>query len=93
MNVLDFNVSFTLFKMNQYLYHVSLVPLLIFNKKWHQILQDDCCDDLYIKLIPGSDTIRRCGPVGVGVTLAVGFKTLTLVPGNQSSTSCLQMKM
>lgn len=29
MNVLDFNMSFILFKMIQYLYHVSLVPLFI----------------------------------------------------------------
>jgi hypothetical protein len=27
-----------------------------------------CCDGLYM-LGPGSGTIRRCGPVGVGVSL------------------------
>jgi hypothetical protein len=29
-------------------------------------------------LSEGNGTIRRCGPVGVGVSLGVGFKTLTL---------------
>ena len=29
-----------------------------------------CCDGLYM-LGPGSGTIRRCGPVGVGVSLWV----------------------
>jgi len=57
------------------------------------------CDGWYI-LGPGSGTIRRCGPVGVGVallewvwpcwsrcvTVGVGFKTLTL-----ASLSSLQM--
>jgi hypothetical protein len=36
-----------------------------------------CCDGLYM-LGPGSGTIRRRGPVGVGVTVGVGFKILIL---------------
>jgi hypothetical protein len=28
------------------------------------------CDDLYM-FSPGSGTIRRCGPIGVGVSLGV----------------------
>jgi hypothetical protein len=35
------------------------------------------CDGLYM-LSPGSGTIRKCGPVGVGVSLDMGFKTLIL---------------
>ena len=35
------------------------------------------CDGLYV-LGPRSGTIRRCGLVGVGVTVGVGFNTLVL---------------
>jgi hypothetical protein len=36
-----------------------------------------CCDSLCM-LGLGSYLIRRCGPVGVGVSLGVGFKILIL---------------
>ena len=47
---------------------------------------------------PESDTIRRCGFVGVGivllwrkcVTVSMGFKTLILAAWIQASPSCLQ---
>jgi hypothetical protein len=45
-------------------------------------------------LSPGSGTIRRCGPIGIGVLmLSVGLKTFTLAAGSQYSASSLQMKM
>ena len=49
-----------------------------------------CCDGLYM-LGPGSGTIRRCGPVGVGVSLWVwAIRPSSELPGSQFSTSGLQ---
>ena len=49
------------------------------------------CDGL---LGPGSGTIRRCGPVAVGVSLWVWtIRSSSSLPGSQYSASSLQMKM
>ena len=40
------------------------------------------CDSLYM-LGPQSGTIRRCGLVGVSVTVGMGFKALVLVAWKQ----------
>jgi hypothetical protein len=51
------------------------------------------CDGWYV-FGPGSGTIIRCGPVGVGVLLWVwALRPLAQLPGSQFSTSSLQMKM
>jgi hypothetical protein len=51
------------------------------------------CDGLYM-LSLGSGTIRRCGPVGVGVSLWVwDIRPSFWLPGRQHSASSLQMKM
>ena len=51
------------------------------------------CDGLYM-LGPGSGTIRRCGLLGVGVSLWVWtLRPLSYLPESQSSPSSLQMKM
>jgi hypothetical protein len=50
------------------------------------------CDGLYL-LSLGSDSIRKYGPVGVGMSLWVwSLRPSSLLPGSQSSAS-LQMKM
>jgi hypothetical protein len=57
------------------------------------IIVTDICDGSYM-LGPESGTMRRCGPVGVGVTVWVwAIRPSPWLPGSQSSTSSLQMKM
>jgi hypothetical protein len=41
---------------------------------------------------PESDTIRKCGPVGVGVIVGVGFRILILDAWKQCFAGILQMK-
>ena len=49
------------------------------------------CDGLCM-LGPENGTIKRCGPVGVGVTLqAWVIRLSSQVPGSKNSTSSLQM--
>jgi hypothetical protein len=57
------------------------------------IFKDNSFDGLYM-LSPGSGSIRRCGPVGVGVSLWVlALRPELKLPGSQYSASSLQMKM
>ena len=51
------------------------------------------CHGVYV-LGAGSGTMRRCGPVGVGVALWVqDLRPLSQLPGSEYSASSLQMKM
>ena len=51
------------------------------------------CDALYM-LSPGSGMIRRCGPVGVVVSLWVwALRPSSYLPGSLYSASNLQIKM
>ena len=51
------------------------------------------CDGLYM-LGPGSSAIRRCGLVGVGVSLWLWtLRPSSYLPGGQYSASSLQIKM
>ena len=50
-------------------------------------------DGLYM-LNPGSGTIKRCGPVGVGLSLWVwDLRPTSQLAGSQYSASTIQMKM